>query len=395
MEVYIDDMVVKSMKAEDHLRDLKDAFGILNEYNMKLNPLKCHFRIKSGKFLGYMVTKIGIEASPEQVKAIIELKSPYSTKDIQRPTGRVTTLNKFISRYSERCKPFYDILKKNNRFEWTEYHKKGFQELKNYLSFTPLLVKPIDGEPLLLYLSVSSNVVSVVLAKDLNGDQHRIYYVKMSGRMEKWSVKLSTFDIRYEPRSVIKSQALTDFVAEFSDDLQNEVDMEGKQLLKHEHLGKWTLFTDGASNKKGTGLGIILKSPQGDILPQAVNCEFNTTNNEAEYEALIMRIQLDKDLQIRDLHVFVDCLLLTNHFNGSYVVKGLDLSLVIIGHTLLLPSFSQPQYRILVGGSRLSSQFGQCLAPTIHVPRTCIFKILCETDQRSLPPSRASAPPPS
>ena len=52
------------MKAEDHLRDLKEAFDILDEYNMKLNPLKCHFGMKSGKFLGYMVTKRGIEASP-------------------------------------------------------------------------------------------------------------------------------------------------------------------------------------------------------------------------------------------------------------------------------------------------------------------------------------------
>ena len=73
---------------------------------------------------------------------------------------------------------------------------------------------------------------------------------EMPGRMEKWSVKLSTFDIRYEPRSAIKSQALSDFVVDFSYDLQNEGDMETKRLLEDEHLGKWTMFTDGASNQK-------------------------------------------------------------------------------------------------------------------------------------------------
>ena len=122
---------------------------------MKLNPLKCHFGMKSRKFLGYMVTKRGKEASPKQIKAIIKLKSPSSKKDIQRLIGRVATLNRFISRSSKRSKPFYDILKKNKRFEWTEDHEKAFQELKKYLSSVPLLVKPIDGEPLLLYLLVS------------------------------------------------------------------------------------------------------------------------------------------------------------------------------------------------------------------------------------------------
>ena len=122
--------------------------------------------MKSSKFLGYMLTKRGIEASPEQIKAIIKVKSPSSTKDIQRLTGRVVALNMFISRSSERCKPFYDILKKNKRFEWTEEHEKAFQ--------------PIDGKLFLLYLAVSSNAVSAVLATDLNGNQHPIYYVTKS-----------------------------------------------------------------------------------------------------------------------------------------------------------------------------------------------------------------------
>lgn len=96
MEFYIDDMVVNSMKAEDHLRDLKEAFDILDEYNMKIKPLKCRFGMKSGKFLGYMVTKRGIDARPVQIKAIMELRSPTSTKDIQRRTGIVATLNRFV-----------------------------------------------------------------------------------------------------------------------------------------------------------------------------------------------------------------------------------------------------------------------------------------------------------
>ena len=73
-------MVVKSKITENHLRDLQESFDILDRYNMKLNPSKCHFGVRSGKFLGYMVTKRGIEASPEQIQAILNLKSPKYIK---------------------------------------------------------------------------------------------------------------------------------------------------------------------------------------------------------------------------------------------------------------------------------------------------------------------------
>ena len=142
MEVYIDDMVVKSIKAEDHLRDLEEAFDILDKYNMKLNPSKCHFGVKAGKFLGYMVTKRGIEASPEQIKALVNIKSPANAKDVQRLTGRIAALNRFISKSSEKCKEFYDILRKNKKFEWTEKHENALRAFKDYLSSAPALMKP-------------------------------------------------------------------------------------------------------------------------------------------------------------------------------------------------------------------------------------------------------------
>ncbi|KAK9050558.1 hypothetical protein SSX86_029875 [Deinandra increscens subsp. villosa] len=374
MEVYIDDMVVKSRVTSDHVQDVKDSFDILDKYNMKLNPEKCHFGVGAGKFLGYMVTKRGIEASPEQIRAIANLKSPTSTKEVQRLTGRIAALNRFISKSSERCREFYDILRKNKKFEWKEQHEKAFQDLKAYLSTAPLLMKPNPGEPLSLYLAVSRNTVSAVLTKDAEGQQHPIYYVskslldaesryshleklilalcmastklrhyfethtihvrtnypiksvlrkpEMSGRMAKWSVKLSAYDLIYEARTAIKSQALADFVADFSTDIQQEADHELQQLQQEENSGCWTLFTDGASNIRGTGLGIVLKSPQGDMIPQAVRCGFQATNNEAEYEALIAGLHLALHLGIQHIQVYVDSLLLANHFNGSYAAKG-------------------------------------------------------------------------
>ena len=133
--------------------------------------------MSSGKFLGYMVTKRGIEASPEQIKAIIDLESPKSEKDVQKLTGRVAELNRFISRSSERCKVFYDTLKKNIKFEWTVEHEAAFQQLKEYLSSPPLLSKTEKGEPLSLYLSVTEHLGSAVLVKEVDSLQHLVYYV--------------------------------------------------------------------------------------------------------------------------------------------------------------------------------------------------------------------------
>lgn len=113
MEVNIDDMVVKSKKAKNHLQDLEEAFNMLDQFNMKLNPSKCHFGEKVGKFLGYMVTKRGTEASPKQIKAIFNFQSSSSTKDVQSLKSKFVALNRFISKAPKRCKPLYDVLRKN------------------------------------------------------------------------------------------------------------------------------------------------------------------------------------------------------------------------------------------------------------------------------------------
>ena len=86
VEVYVDDMLVKSKKEEDHLDDLKEMFNTLRQYNMKVNPSKCVFGVFSGKFLGFMVSQKGIKANPEKVKTILEMSSPKSIKEVQSLT---------------------------------------------------------------------------------------------------------------------------------------------------------------------------------------------------------------------------------------------------------------------------------------------------------------------
>ena len=134
MAVYIDDMLVKSVKVQDHITHLQECFERLNLHNMKLNPVKCRFAVTSGEFLGYLVTLRGIETNPKQITALIKMASPRTKREVQRLTGRVATINRFISRSTDKCLPFYDKLKGNKKFEWTEECKKAFQQLKHYFT---------------------------------------------------------------------------------------------------------------------------------------------------------------------------------------------------------------------------------------------------------------------
>ena len=107
MEVYIDDMLVKSTTAELHIAHLSEAFQILRNYNMKLNPAKCAFGVSAGKFLGFIVNHRGIEANPDKIKVILNMPSPSSIKEVQRMTGRIAALSRFISRASDKFQPFF------------------------------------------------------------------------------------------------------------------------------------------------------------------------------------------------------------------------------------------------------------------------------------------------
>ena len=153
MKVYVDDMLVKSKKAIDHIADLSEMFDILRKYRMKLNPQKCVFGVESGKFLGFIVNHRGIEANPSKIRALVEMRSPKNVKEVQSLTGRIAALNMFISRSSDMCQEFFKAIKKGQNFEWTSECEVAFQKLKEQLGSPPLLSKPIEGETLILYMA--------------------------------------------------------------------------------------------------------------------------------------------------------------------------------------------------------------------------------------------------
>ena len=129
MEVYIDDMLVKSVKAELHVAHLAESFQVLKNYNMKLNPTKCAFGVSARKFFGFMVNSRGIEANPNKIKVVLDMHPPSNTKEIQRLTGRIAALSLFVSKSSEKCRPFFQVLKKG--FPLGHPVRRGVLDTKN------------------------------------------------------------------------------------------------------------------------------------------------------------------------------------------------------------------------------------------------------------------------
>ena len=130
-------MLVKCRREDDHLDDLNETFDTLHSYNMKLNPSKCAFGVMAGKFLRFMVSQRGIEVNPDKIQAIIEMAPPRNVKEVQSINSKVAVLNRFVSRATNKCLPFFSTLKKS--FEWTAECQQAFEDLTVYLSSPPLL----------------------------------------------------------------------------------------------------------------------------------------------------------------------------------------------------------------------------------------------------------------
>jgi hypothetical protein len=133
---YVDDIVVKSIQRRDHISDLAETFTNLIAANLRFNPEKFVFVIHKGKVNGCLISAKGIEVNPDKIEALIEMHDPVSAKDVQKLTGRVAALNRFIHRATERSLPFFQVLRSSKNFQWSETQKQAFQD---YLSNMTML----------------------------------------------------------------------------------------------------------------------------------------------------------------------------------------------------------------------------------------------------------------
>ncbi len=250
LEVYMDVMIVKTAKEVDHVVDLEEVFNEVRRHSMRLNPEKCTFGVRAGKFLGFYLTERGIEANPDKCRAVTEMQQPSSKKNIQQLTGMLASLTRFVSKSAQHALPFFRLLKKGIQFEWSPECEEALTQIKRILSQPPVLTRPSPGEVLYLYLAVANEALSAVLVRETDEGQKPVYFVSkalqgpelryqkiekvalalvvaarrlrqyflahsivvrtdqpikqilhrpdLAGRMIKWSIELSEFGITYE-----------------------------------------------------------------------------------------------------------------------------------------------------------------------------------------------------
>src|SRR3954466_10328119 len=163
IEVYVDDMIAKSSTKEEHIEYLTKLFQRLRKFQLRLNPNKCTFGVYSGKLLGFIVSKRGIEVDPDKVKAIQEMPSPRTEKQVRGFLGRLNYISRFIYLMTATCAPIFKLLRKNQGCVWTDDCQKAFDSIKEYLLEPPILSPPVEGRPLIMYLTVLEDSMVVSL----------------------------------------------------------------------------------------------------------------------------------------------------------------------------------------------------------------------------------------
>ncbi|RVW35680.1 Retrovirus-related Pol polyprotein from transposon 297 [Vitis vinifera] len=321
VEVYVDDMIVKSRDRADHLAALQRFFERIRQFRLRLNPKKCTFGVTSGKLLGHIVSERGIEVDPEKIRAILDMPTPRTEKEIRGFLGRLQYISRFIARLTDICEPIFRLLRKNQPTVWNDDCQRAFERIKECLLSPPVLVPPTPGRPLLLYLSVSDMALGCMLAQlDDLGKERAIYYLSkrmleyeckpvLTGRLMRWLVLLTEFDIHYVTQKSVKGSIVADHLASLpiSDDRSVDDDFPDEQIVSMTSITGWRLYFDGAANQSGFGIGILLISPQGDHIPRSVRLAFSDhhrlTNNIVEYEACITGLETALDLGIRQLEI--------------------------------------------------------------------------------------------
>ncbi|RVW58549.1 Retrovirus-related Pol polyprotein from transposon 297 [Vitis vinifera] len=267
-------------------RLMTKIFKPLLGHTVELNPFKCAFGVSAGKFLGFMVSQRGIEVSPDQVKAVIETPPPRNKKELQRLTGKLVALGRFIARFTDELRPFFLAIRKAGTNGWTDNCQNAFEKIKHCLMQPPILSSPLPKEKLYMYLVVSEWAISAVLFRYPSPKEQKTYLLRQQS-------------VGGRRNQVFKSGA--------------------NSFSPSERCPKAPpLFP---SPPGGSGVGLLLQSPTGEHLEQAIRLGFPASNNEAEYEAILFGLDLALALSVSKLRVYSDLQLIVRYVQKEYEAK--------------------------------------------------------------------------
>lgn len=172
-------MIAKSRIKEEHVEYLLKLFKRLRKYKLRLNPNKCTFGVRSRKILGFIISQRGIKVDPEKVKSIQEMFAPKTEKQVKGFLIRLNYISRFISHMTDACSPIFKLLRKDQGCVWTEDLQKAFDSIKEYLFESPIRIPPVEGRPLIMYLTILEDSMGCVLGQqdEKSIKEHAIYYL--------------------------------------------------------------------------------------------------------------------------------------------------------------------------------------------------------------------------
>nr|GEY50888.1 reverse transcriptase domain-containing protein [Tanacetum cinerariifolium] len=324
IEVYVDDLVVKSYTETEMMRDIEETFCTLRRVNMKLNPKKCSFGLAERVFLGYVITPEGIKPCPDKTAVVLQLPSPQTIKEVQSLNGKLASLDRFLSKSAEKSLPLFQTLKKcikKSDFRWIAKAEQAFQQLKQHLSELPLLVAPKPQEELIMYLSATYGAVSAALMTEQGTTQTPIYFISRAlqgpklnySPMEK--LVLSLVFAAKRLRRYFQAHPVTVITDQPMKQVMTRPNVAGR-------LQKWSIML-GEHNitYRSRTAGLILTNPEGVEFTYALRFQFTASNNEVEYEALVAGLRIAAQIGVKNVQVNVDSKLVANQVLGTYVAK--------------------------------------------------------------------------
>ncbi|KAK1629369.1 hypothetical protein QYE76_003684 [Lolium multiflorum] len=362
VEIYIDDVVVKSVATDGHLEDLRRVLDRTRKFGLRMNPKKCAFGVTAGQFLGFLVHERGIEIGLKSQEAVRTMKPPTTKKELQCLIGKINFVRRFISNLSGRIEPFMGLvkIKPDEEFRWGAEQQQAFDDIKEYLTKPPVLVPPQQDRPFYIYLSVADTSIASVVVQVYDGLEKVVFYLSrrmldaetrypeieklclclfftctkiqhilvsadiivicksdvikhmlsapvLKGRLGKWMFALSEFEIRYQPAKAVKGQALADLIAE-------RINTDVAALS----VRAWAMFFDGSVCEDGCGIGVLLVSPRGATYSFSIKLADPCTNNVAEYEAICKGMKLLLEAGAEAVEIFGDSKLVISQLTEEY-----------------------------------------------------------------------------
>uniref|UniRef100_A0A2N9H3G7 Integrase catalytic domain-containing protein n=1 Tax=Fagus sylvatica TaxID=28930 RepID=A0A2N9H3G7_FAGSY len=310
IENYVDDIVVKFKKREDHLGILRKVFDRCRLYKLKMNPLKCAFGVSAGKFLGFLVHNRGIDVDPAKASAIATMKAPTSHKELKSFLGRLSYIRRFIPGLAAVTAVFTPLMKKGVPFVWSTACQQAFEKIQVIMTKLPIVCAPVPGRPLRLYLASNSKAIGGLVAQEDEDETERpIYYVSRALRDAETrysGAERACLALIYASQP-IKSQAIADLLAQFPG--------EDSSSISHEVPG-------------GMGEALLADLEKiGETIAKSFKLDFSCSNNASEYEAYITGLAIAHEMGVKHLRVIGDSNLIICQTKGEFSLKEPSLAL--------------------------------------------------------------------